>query len=156
MADDLDEIDRKILDALQKNCRLSLAELAEMAGLSASPCLRRWRRLEKDGYIGGYCAMLDAKRLGLSVTAIVTVKLTPHTEAVFSKFERAMIKSPEVLECVAVAGARDYQLRVVARDLEAYEDFVRKCIVKIGDFASIETSFVLANVKSTTALPVRL
>ena len=154
MAHDLDEIDRKILEALQKNCRLSIAELADIAGLSPSPCLRRWRRLEEDGYVASYCAMLDAKRLGLGVTAIVTVKLSPHTEAVFSKFERAMIRSPEVLECVALAGARDYQLRIVARDLDAYEEFLKRCIVKLGDFASIETAFVLANIKSTTALPI--
>lgn len=155
MAAKLDEIDRKILHALQADSSLSIAELAEAAGLSPSPCLRRWRRLEKEGFITGYRAALDAKKLGFGVTAIMTVKLSPHSEAVFSKFEQAMIRAPEVLECVALAGAQDYQLRIVASDLDAYEDFLKRCIVKIGTFASVESSFVLATIKSTWALPVR-
>ena len=104
----LDALDLKILAALQANCRLTLAELSEHVGLSQSPCLRRWRRLEEDGYITGYTAQVDARKLGRKMMAFVEIKLAIHSDEAIETFERAISQAPQVQECFLMTGQRDY------------------------------------------------
>jgi Lrp/AsnC family leucine-responsive transcriptional regulator len=143
----LDDIDHKILDALQQNCRITLAELSERVGLSQSPCLRRWKRLEADGLIIGYTAQLDMRKLGRKITAFVQMRLSNHQAATIDAFEQTMRQMSQVKECFLMTGQRDYYLRVQVDDLEAYDSFVKSCLQSIDHIASIDTSFALHAVK---------
>jgi Lrp/AsnC family leucine-responsive transcriptional regulator len=143
----LDEIDHKILSALQENCRITLAELSERVGLSQSPCLRRWKRLEAEGLIMGYTAQLDMRKLGRQITAFVQVRLGNHQAATIAAFELAMRQSAQVQECFLMTGQRDYFLRVLVNDLEAYDTFIKTCLQGVDHIASIDTSFALHAVK---------
>jgi len=144
---DLDALDLKILGALQENCRLTLAELSEHVGLSQSPCLRRWRRLEEDGYITGYTALVDARKLGRKMMAFVEIKLAIHSDEAIEMFERAIAQAPQVQECFLMTGQRDYFLRVLVDDLDAYDDFVKTVLRSVGNISSMETSFALREVE---------
>lgn len=151
---ELDQTDRRILVKLQQDCRATIAEVAEAAGLSASPCLRRWKRLEEAGIIARYAAVLDAARLGLGVTVLVSVKLADHSHEVVAGFEQAMRRVPEVQECLLLSGQRDYQLRLTLKDLATYNEFMQRVMNRIPGMAAIETSFVMREVKRDTALPL--
>ncbi|MEZ5831603.1 MAG: Lrp/AsnC family transcriptional regulator [Dongiaceae bacterium] len=150
---DLDALDRKILAALQENCRLTLAELSEHVGLSQSPCLRRWRRLEEEGYITGYTALVDARKLGRKMMAFVEIKLAIHSDEAIEKFERVIAQAPQVQECYLMTGQRDYFLRVLVDDLEDYDDFVKTVLRSVGNISSMETSFALREVEMQRRLP---
>jgi Lrp/AsnC family transcriptional regulator, leucine-responsive regulatory protein len=150
----LDAIDRRILERLQQDGRLSNADLAEKVGLSSSPCWRRVKALEEAKVITGYAAMLDARSVGLSVNVFVSVSLSTQNEKSLKDFERAAALRPEVMECYLMTGDSDYLLRVVVPDLEAYERFVMD-FTKIVGIAQIRSSFALRAVKQGTALPVR-
>jgi len=150
----LNETDRRILAKLQHNCRATIAEVAEAAGISPSPCLRRWKRLEEEGIIARYVALLDAERLGLGVTVLVSVKLSDHSEPTIAQFETAMRRAPEVQECLLLSGQRDYQLRLTLKDLAAYNEFMQRVMNRIPGIAAIETSFAMREVKRDTALPL--
>ena len=154
MPQTLDETDRKILAALQDNGRISLAELATKVGLSASPCLRRVRMLERDGVISRYVAVLDQRAVGLPVSVFVSIKLEKQREESLNRFAKAIERWPEVLECYLMTGPRDYWLRVVVPDLDAYERFVKQKLTRVEGIASIESSFALEQVKYTNVLPV--
>jgi Lrp/AsnC family leucine-responsive transcriptional regulator len=149
-----DDIDRRLLAALQENGRLTATELAEKVGLTVSPCLRRLRLLEEAGVIRGYMALLDQKKVGLPVSVFVSIKLERQTEEAMRAFEDAIRAAPEVLECYLMTGPRDYLLRVVARDLPDYERFVKLRLTRIAGIANIESSFALGQVKHTGALPL--
>jgi Lrp/AsnC family leucine-responsive transcriptional regulator len=151
---ELDAIDRRILGALQTDARASNVALAEKVGLSQSPCLRRVRLLEEAGVIRGYAALVDQRRVGLPVSVFVSVKLDRQREEQLARFEDAVRRCPEVLECYLMTGPRDYLLRVVARDLADYERFLKETLTRIDGVASIESSFALAQVKHTNALPI--
>ncbi len=151
---ELDETDRRILAKLQRNCRATIAEVAEAAGLSPSPCLRRWKRLEEEGIIARYAAILDAQRLDLGVTVLVSVKLADHSEPTIAQFEAAMRRAPEVQECLLLSGQRDYQLRLTLKDLAAYNEFMQRVMNRIPGIAAIETSFAMREIKRDTALPL--
>ena len=150
---DLDATDRKILALLQADGRMSLAELAEKVGLSPSPCLRRVRMLE-DGVISRYVAVLDQRAVGLPVSVFVSIKLEKQRQESLDRFAKAIERWPEVLECYLMTGSRDYWLRVVVPDLDAYERFVKQKLTRIEGIASIESSFALQQVKYTNVLPV--
>jgi Lrp/AsnC family leucine-responsive transcriptional regulator len=150
----LDAVDRKILVQLQANGRMSLAELADKVGLSASPCLRRVRMLEKAGVISRYVAVLDQRAVGLPVSVFVSIKLERQKQDALDRFAKAIERWPEVLECYLMTGPRDYWLRVVVPDLAAYERFVRQKLTRLEGIASIESSFALEQVKYTNVLPV--
>ncbi len=120
----LDALDRKILSGLQVNGRMSLAELSDRVGLSPSPCLRRIRNLERSGVITRYVAVIDQRTVGLPVSVFVSIKLEKQKQESLDRFAKAVERWPEVLECYLMTGSRDYWLRVVAPDLEAYERFV--------------------------------
>jgi Lrp/AsnC family leucine-responsive transcriptional regulator len=150
----LDDIDRKILAALQKDGRMSLADLSGEVGLSPSPCLRRVRLLEKGGVISRYVAVLDQNVVGLPVSVFVSVKLERQQEETLEKFSKAIARWPEVLECYLMTGSRDYLLRVVAADLAAYERFLNEKLTRIDCVSSIESGFALKQVKYTNVLPI--
>ena len=149
----LDATDRKILVLLQADGRMSLAELAEKVGLSPSPCLRRVRMLEA-GVISRYVAVLDQRAVGLPVSVFVSIKLEKQRQESLDRFAKAIERWPEVLECYLMTGSRDYWLRVVVPDLDAYERFVKQKLTRVEGIASIESSFALEQVKYTNVLPV--
>ena len=149
----LDALDRRILEQLQQEGRLSNHDLAGKVGLSASPCWRRVKALEDAGVIKGYAALLDAKSVGLSVNVFVSVSLSTQVEKALQAFEKAAAERPEVMECYLMTGDSDYLLRVVVPDLEAYERFVM-AFTKIPGIAQIRSSFALRPVKQGTALPL--
>jgi Lrp/AsnC family leucine-responsive transcriptional regulator len=150
----LDPIDRKILATLQRDGRMSLADLAQQVGLSPSPCLRRVRMLEEAGIISRYVAMVDQQAVGLPVSVFVSIKLESQREEALTKFGKSIERWPEVLECYLMTGPRDYLLRVVVSDLSAYERFLKQKLTKLTGIASIESSFALEQVKYTNSLPV--
>ena len=150
----LDALDRKILESLQANGRMSLADLSGTVGLSPSPCLRRVRNLEQSGVIARYVAVLDQRRVGLPVSVFVSIKLEKQRQESLDRFAKAVERWPEVLECYLMTGSRDYWLRVVVPDLEAYERFVKQKLTRLEGIASIESSFALEQVKYTNVLPI--
>ena len=149
----LDAVDRKILELLQADGRMSLADLAEKVGLSPSPCLRRVRMLE-NGVISRYVAVLDQRAVGLPVSVFVSIKLEKQRQESLDRFAKAIERWPEVLECYLMTGPRDYWMRVVVPDLDAYERFVKQKLTRVEGIASIESSFALEQVKYTNVLPV--
>jgi Lrp/AsnC family transcriptional regulator, leucine-responsive regulatory protein len=150
----LDDIDRRILAALQEDGRVSLADLSAKVGLSPSPCLRRIRFMERDGIIARYVAVLDQGKVGLPVSVFVSIKLERQKQDALDRFAKAIERWPEVLECYLMTGPRDYWLRVVVPDLAAYERFVKQKLTRLEGIASIESSFALEQVKYTNVLPV--
>jgi Lrp/AsnC family leucine-responsive transcriptional regulator len=150
----LDAIDRKLLAELQDNGRLTATELADRIGLTTSPALRRLRMLEEARVIRGYTALVDQAKVGLPVSVFVSIKLERQSEAAMAKFEKALQRCPEVVECYLMTGPRDYMLRVVARDLADYERFVKQTLTRIDGIANIESSFALAQVKHLSRLPI--
>jgi Lrp/AsnC family leucine-responsive transcriptional regulator len=150
----LDALDRKILEALQADGRMTLADLSAKVGLSPSPCLRRVRSLERSGVIARDVAVLDQRRVGLPVSAFVSIKLEKQKQESLDRFAKAVERWPEVLECYLMTGSRDYWLRVVVPDLEAYERFVKQKLTRLEGIASIESSFALEQVKYTNVLPI--
>jgi len=150
----LDDIDRRLLAALQENGRLSVTDLAEKVSLTTSPCLRRLKILEQSGVIRGYGAHVDQEKVGLPVSVFVFIKLERQREEALERFETAMRDCPQVVECYLMTGPRDYLLRVVAEDLSAYERFLKNTLTRVDGVASIESSFALAQVKYSNALPI--
>lgn len=151
---EIDAVDRKILTLLQRDGRMSLADLSMKVGLSPSPCLRRVRLLEKAGIINRYVAVLDQHAVGLPVSVFVSIKLESQREEALDKFGKAIARWPEVLECYLMTGPRDYLLRVVVADLSAYERFLKQKLTRLDGIGSIESSFALEQVKYTNVLPV--
>ena len=151
---ELDEIDLKILAELQANARLRNVELAEKVGLSASPCLRRVRRLEELGIIKGYATLVDQQAVNLPVNVFIQVTLEKQIEPALELFERQIREWPEVMECYLMTGDADYHLRVVTADLAQYERFLMDKLTRLDGVASIKSAFSLKQVAYRTALPV--
>ena len=151
---ELDHIDRRILEVLQKSGRMSNADLAEMVHLSASACHRRVQRLEKDKFIRGYVALLEPRKVGRPTTVFVEVTLSGQADEVLDAFEKAVARVPDVLECHLMAGSADYLLKVMAGDTEDFAQIHRKHLAKLPGVAQIQSSFALRTVRNTTALPV--
>ena len=149
---DLDHIDREILEALQANARLTMAELAEKVSLSQSPCWRRVQLLERAGFILGYHAQLAHKKLGFSVHGFVNIRLESHTPKIASDFERQVVALPEILACQNLSGLYDYQLEVVAEDHENFAKLVRERIRSLPGVKDINTNFTLKEIKTSGAL----
>jgi Lrp/AsnC family transcriptional regulator, leucine-responsive regulatory protein len=154
MPNKLDSTDLRLLQHLQENARLTNVELAERVGLSASPCLRRLKRLETDGVIKGYMTLVDQNALGLPVSVFVSVALKEQTEPALEDFEARIRQLPQVMECYLMTGTSDYLLRVVTADLAAYERFLKDHLTRIPAIASIQSSFALKQVSFRTALPI--
>ncbi|WP_206732435.1 Lrp/AsnC family transcriptional regulator [Janthinobacterium sp. 17J80-10] len=151
----LDRYDRHLLEVLQQDGRISNQDLADRIGLSPSSCLRRLRTLEESGLITGYRTLLDAKKLGLSLMALVHISMDRHTPERFANFESIVGSLPEVLECLLITGQdADYQLKVVVRDMDAYHELLLNKITRIEGVSGVHSSFVLRRVLSKTSLPL--
>jgi Lrp/AsnC family leucine-responsive transcriptional regulator len=151
----LDRYDRRILELLQRDGRLANQELADQIGLSPSPCLRRVRALEAAGIIRGYHALLDAHKLGLTLMALVYISMDRHTPERFAHFDAKIRALPEVLECLLITGqAADYQLKVLVRDMQAYQQLLLDQITRIEGVTGVHSSFVLRRVVDSSALPL--
>ena len=152
---ELDRYDRHILSILQADGRISNQDLADRIGLSPSPCLRRVRTLEESGLIAGYRAQLDAKKLGLTLMALIHISMDQHTPERFANFETQIAEIPEVLECLLITGQdADYQLKVVVRDMDGYQELLLNRITRIPGVTGVHSSFVLREVVDRNALPV--
>ena len=150
----LDRYDKKILEILQSEGRIHNQDLADRIGLSASPCLRRVRALEESGLVLGYRAMLDARKLGLTLMALIHISMDVHTPERFNHFEAAVAVLPEVLECLLITGQdADYQLKVVVRDMDHYQFLLLNKITRIEGVTGVHSSFVLRRVVDKTTLP---
>ena len=150
----LDEIDRRIVAALQRDGRMTMQDLAAHVGLSASPCARRVRMLEAAGVIMGYVALVDQAKVGLPISVFASIKLERQREEDLDRFARAVARWPEVADCHLMTGQRDYLLRIVVGDLEAYERFLKGKLTRLDGVASIESSFALGHVKRSHLLPL--
>lgn len=151
----LDRYDRHILELLQQDSRLSNQELADKIGLTPSPCLRRVKTLEELGFITAYRALVDAKKLGLSLMVLIHISMNEHTPERFTQFEDRIKDIPEVLECLLITGqSADYQLKVVVKDMDGFQDLLLNRITRITGVTGVHSSFVLRKVVDRTALPV--
>ncbi|MGC9402115.1 Lrp/AsnC family transcriptional regulator [Vibrio genomosp. F10] len=149
----MDRIDRRILELIQQQGRLSTADLADKVGLSASPCARRLKKLEDEGVIDSYNASLNKGKLGIGMTVFVEVSLNNHQAGSIDGFEQAMCESKEVINCHVVSGAYDYLLEVVTKDLEGYEQFTRQ-LQRIQTVKDIHTHLAIRQVKQGKSLPI--
>jgi DNA-binding Lrp family transcriptional regulator len=150
----MDAIDLRILERLQHDARISNVELAKAANLSPSPCLARVRALEEQGLIQRYVTLLDAKKLGLTVSVLVQVTLEKQIEPALETFEKAVRERPEVMECYLMTGDADYLLRVLVADVPAFERFILEFLSRVPGVGNIKSSFALKQVKYQTALPL--
>ena len=151
----LDKFDWLILNELQRDGRLSNAELAQRVGLSAAPCWRRVRALEQAGYIQGYRAVIDRHKVGLDVLAFVRLDAERNRGDITRELEEAIRKIPEVISCHYISGTGTFELEVVARDLNAFSTFAREVLINLPNVKDIHTSFSLGEVKAGGALPLR-
>ncbi|OSQ40709.1 Lrp/AsnC family transcriptional regulator [Thalassospira mesophila] len=151
---DVSPADVKILNALQKDASISNVALAEIVGMSPSPCLRRVKQLEASGMIRKTVALLDRKKAGLGVLATVQVRLQRHTEAGAEDFGRAMNDLPEILSCWAMTGRQDFLLMALAHDIESFGDFITHKLLSMPNVRDVQSSLVLKEYKNETAIPV--
>ncbi len=152
--DGLDDTDRRILRAIQENGRISNADLSEAVNLSPSACHRRVNRLEKAGFIDGYVALVNPRKLGRSTVVFVEITLSAQADEVLDAFEREVKLIPDVLECHLMAGAADYLLKVCASDSEDFARIHRRYLARLPGVAQMHSSFSLKSVLHTTALPI--
>lgn len=150
----IDRTDIAILRTLQQNARLTNVELARAVHLSPSPCLARVRRLEDEGVIGRYVALLDPLAVGMTVSVFIQVRLEKQVERALESFEKAMAARSEVMECYLMTGDSDYLLRVVVPDVPALERFIVDFLSRVPGIGNIKSSFALKQVKYKTALPL--
>jgi DNA-binding Lrp family transcriptional regulator len=156
MSESLDAVGARILDLIQHDAGLSVAEIAEHVGLSSSPCWRRIKKLEDDGVIQRRVTILDREKLGLTFEVYCTVKLSLPTKQNLETFEQAVLRWSEVVQCATVTGAADYELRIVTRDMHAFDDFLRDRLLSLGLVSNIESKIVVRSVKNSTAVPLSL
>lgn len=153
----IDRYDMQILNALQHDGRISNQDLADSIGLSPSPCLRRVKSLEESGVIIGYRALLDAKKLGLTLMALIHISMDQHTPERFNHFEQKIMDIPEVLECVLITGqSADYQLKVLVKDMDEFQELLLNRITRITGVTGVHSSFVLRKVVDKTALLMKI
>lgn len=150
----LDNADRAILAIVQRDGRIAVSKLAEGVSLSETACARRLKRLETEGYIADYRAILSRRAMGLGVTAFAQVRFSSHNRALSDKFEREVLTHSRIVACHNISGSADYLLQVVARDLEAYGAFVRDVIRTMPGVTSVESMLALQEIKRDTGLPI--
>jgi Lrp/AsnC family transcriptional regulator len=154
VSNELDVIDSRILDLVQEDAGLSVAEIADKVGLSSSPCWRRIKRLEEIGVIRRRVTILDREALGLDFEVIASVKLSLPTRENLERFEAAILGWAEVVDCVTVTGAVDYMIRVVTTDMHAYDGFLRDKLLALGIVADVQSRIVMRVAKRTTSVPL--
>ncbi|GAJ77865.1 transcriptional regulator, AsnC family [Vibrio sp. JCM 18905] len=153
MEGQMDKIDRQLINLMQKDATLTTAELADKVGLSASPCARRIKRLEQEGVISGYRAIVSRDTVGIAMTVFVEVSLNNHQASSIDEFEHAVVEMDEVISCHVVSGAYDYLLEVVSKDLAGYETFTRK-LQRLENVKDIHTHLAIRQVKGNGSLPI--
>lgn len=151
---DLDELDRRILSALQRDGRLSAQDLSEAAGASAATCWRRLKALEEAGALKGYGAALDREKLGFAVIAFVHVTIERQLAKAVAEIEKKIRARAEVLDCYATTGDADFTLRVVARDIADYDRFLQKFLLELPEVRQVRSAIALREIKATAALPL--
>ena len=151
----MDQIDARILRALQRDSSPAVAELAGEVGLSASACHRRVKLLEEAGVITGYAARLDRAALGFSIQVFVEITLNSQSQEALNAFETAVMRFDEILECHLTTGQADYILRVVARDVADYDDIHRNCLARLPGVSAMQTIFVLRPIREWQGYPIR-
>lgn len=156
MSKTLDKLDLRILNELQKDGRLTNVALAKRVNLTPSPCLERVRRLERDGYITGYAALLNPRKLGMGLLAFVEVELDRASEDVFTHFRNSVKDLPQVIECSMIAGGFDYLLKVRFRDMADYRDFLGSVVTRLPGVKSTHTYVCMEEVKSGTRFDLGL
>ncbi len=154
MIENLTQADKRILVELQRNAKISNAELAERCHLSPSACHRRVRELERSGAIANYCALLDAKAIGLKTVVYVEITLSGQSQETFERFESAVVSLPNLQECQLMAGSADYLLKILAKDAEDFAYLHRHYLARLPGVANMQSSFALKTVHQTTALPL--
>ncbi len=152
----MQRIDKTILQALQEDGRISNKDLAAQVSLSTSPCWRRVRDLEREGLVDGYVALLNREALGFGLLALVHISLDNHHAETVDAFDRAIQDWPQVLECHKISGEYDYMLKVVARDLASYDQFISMHLQQLAFIRAMNTTFSMRQPKYTTALPLEL
>jgi Lrp/AsnC family transcriptional regulator len=150
----LDKFDRRILNLLQEDASRSTAEIAELVGMSQSPCWRRIQRLKDEGYITRQVAIVDRRKVGFTAQVFALVKLTMHGRQNLDEFAEMIRKYPEVIECHVLMGAFDFMIRVVAADVDAYQAFFFEKLSRLPGVQEVNSVFSLSEIKSTTALPL--
>ena len=156
MPEQIDGIDAKILNLIQSNAALSVADIADKVGLSSSPCWRRIKRMEEIGIIKQRVTILDRTKLGLDFEVFVAVKLALPNRANMEKFENAVARMPEIVQCASVTGAVDFMLRVVTKDMHTYEDFLREVLLSIDLISDVQSRIVLRQTKESYSIPLNL
>ena len=151
----IDKFDLAILQELQADGRLTNAELAQRVGLSAAPCWRRVRALEEAGFIKGYHAEIDRRKIGLGVLAFVRLDADRNSGDVTRELEDAIRKIPEVVSCHYISGTGTFELRVVSRDLDSFSQFAREVLINLPNVKDLHTSFSLGEVKDSSSLPLK-
>lgn len=154
MPSTLDRTDRALLAALQNNARLTVSELADQVALTTSPCWRRVKLLEDNGYITGYQAVLSPKALGFGITAFVSIMMESHTKDMALAFEKRLIDIPEIVACHNISGRYDFLLEIVARDLESFGEFAREVLQRLPGVKEIYSSFSYKEVKTKRIIPI--
>lgn len=150
----LDRFDRKILATLQADPEITVAALAERIGLSQTPCWRRLKALEHQGYVARRAVILDARKLGFTVDVFAHVRLARHDEDTLNAFEAEVLLHPQVVECFSMSGESDYLLRTLCRSIEDYDRFLKKVLLHLPGVVAVNSSFSLKSVKVTTDLPI--
>lgn len=150
----LDETDIKILQALQLNAKVNTKELSEQLHISKTPIYERIKRLENDGYIKGYTALVDNKKVGLPLIVFCNVSLAVHDDEHIQRFKKEITDIDEIMECYSTGGIYDFFLKVVLKDLDAYNRFVFEKLTKVHGIVKMQSSFVLSEIKHTTVLNI--
>ena len=149
----MDAIDIKLLDLLQQNAELTIQELSTEVHLSTTPCWKRINQLKNNGYINKTVSLVDRKRVGANVTAMVSIKVNNHNQERISIFSKTIQDIPEVIECYRMSGETDYLLKVVVSDIESYDAFYKNLIEKV-QFLKVTSNFAIEEIKSTTEIPL--
>ncbi len=155
LMEDLDQIDKQILEILQEDARITNKDLSRKLGLSPPPTLERVKKLENLGYIKGYAAIIDPKKICLGTTMLVSVSLHQHRYDAIQEFEEAVLSFEEVLECYHVTGGEDFLIKVVCKDIDEFEKFLLEKLSILKNIGKMKTSVVLSTLKKNTAYPVR-
>jgi Lrp/AsnC family leucine-responsive transcriptional regulator len=150
----LDKADLRILAALQRDARISMVDLASEVGLTPTPCTRRVRQLEEAGLIEAYTAILEPRKVGHTIQAIVQIKLERHTDEIAERFRRTLQERPEVMSCYVLTGDTDFLLHVVVRDIDALSDFTMRRLLRIPGVRDVRSSIVIETVKRSWQLPL--
>jgi len=151
----LGQKDRLLLDELQRDSRLTMQQLAERVGMSASACWRRVRNLEESGVIDRYAVLVNPRKAGFTLSSMTLVSLARHEQKNVEKFVKEVMRHPEVLECFATSGEADFHLRVVVEDMDAYNAFLDDFIFRLPGVSQVRSNIVLKEIKVDTALPFK-